>query len=211
MGCMWRNSVWIVRQQGACAQRLKGVEHAGACCIIKTNPAPGQLCRTQDRNEGTMNGFLCVTMTAALRGEGMVRGPCYGRTAWVCALRNYSGMWGDMPKTKNLSCIQGNLTLLGCLWRNITIPSKGWAWKLHWMELMEVLCAGLRLLQEFNGGDKVFFSSSWRWMSSDSKSKICGFVHTGFKSSPYHVSAKRPKPRGTTLLYWLMNILTSVM
>lgn len=28
-----------------------------------------------------MNGFLCVTMTAALSGEGMVRGPCYGLAA----------------------------------------------------------------------------------------------------------------------------------
>lgn len=59
--------------------------------------APGQLCSTRDcRNEGTMNGFLCVTMTAALSGEGTVRGPppphrpfCYGQAAvnvrvWEC-------------------------------------------------------------------------------------------------------------------------------
>lgn len=125
-GHVWRNFVWIVKQLGGCEQRLRGVERAGACCIIKTSPAPGQLFRTQDcRNERPMNGFLCVTMTAALSEEGMVRGPCYGWAAlsvWVCmyvreseresTLRNYSGMWGYMPETKNLSHIQWNLTLL---------------------------------------------------------------------------------------------------
>lgn len=75
---MWRNV-----EPASDERRLGGVERAGACRSSKTSLAPGQLCC---RNEGTMNGFLCVTMTAALSSEGTVRGPCYGHTAPnVCA------------------------------------------------------------------------------------------------------------------------------
>lgn len=44
------------------------MERAGACCTMKTSPARGQLCSTQEkrRNESPMNGSLCATMTAAL-------------------------------------------------------------------------------------------------------------------------------------------------
>lgn len=66
-----------MKQLGSCKECLRVVERAGACCIIKTSSAPGQLFRTQDcRNESPMNGFLCATITAALSEEGMVRGAC---------------------------------------------------------------------------------------------------------------------------------------
>lgn len=43
------------------------------------------------------------------------------------------------------------------LWRNIATPSKDLAWEPHWMGLMEVLCTGLRLLEEFYWCDEMFF------------------------------------------------------
>lgn len=51
----------------------RGVERAEACFIAETSAAPGQLYRAQDyRNEGTKNGFLCLTISVALSGEGTI-------------------------------------------------------------------------------------------------------------------------------------------
>lgn len=173
----WRTRVEEFCMNSEEARRLQVVpQGCGACWGLlhyKDRHAPSQLCRTQDcRNESLMNGLLCVTMTVALSDQGNVRGPRNRWAVWVCmsvrervsTLRNYSGMWGRMPKTKNLSHIQRNLTLL--LWRNITILSKGLACEPHWMELMEVLCTGLILLEKFNWWAEI--SSCW-WISSNSR------------------------------------------
>lgn len=99
------------KQLGGCEQHLGCVERAGACRIMKTSPAPGQLCRTQGcRNESAMNGFLCATMTAALSGEGMVRGLRYGQAALslsvcvsVCARRRRVRVYtGKLPRNARI-------------------------------------------------------------------------------------------------------------
>ena len=130
---------------------------------MKTSPAPGQLCRTQGcRNESAMNGFLCATMTAALSGEGMVRGLRYGQAALslsvcvcvcvcVCARRRRVRVYtGKLPRNARIHAKDKEFESHSrepyppprLLWRNITTPSKGLAREPHWMELMEVLCAG---------------------------------------------------------------------
>lgn len=86
---VWRKFLRIVGEEkklGVCELCLRGVERAGACCIIKTSPTPSQLCCTQNcRNEGTMNGFHCVTMTAAFSGKATVRGlSCRDAAPSVC-------------------------------------------------------------------------------------------------------------------------------
>lgn len=174
----WRTRVEEFCMNSEEARRLQVVpQGCGACWGLlhyKDRHAPSQLCRTQDwRNESPMNGLLCVTMTVALGDQGNVRGPCNGWAVWVCMsvceseyteklLRNVR----THAKDKEFESHSTESYPSSLLWRNITVLSKGLACEPHWMELMEVLCTGLILLEKFNWWAEI--SSCW-WISSNSR------------------------------------------
>lgn len=128
------------KKLGVCELCLRGVERAGACCIIKTSPTPSQLCCTQNcRNEGTMNGFHCVTMTAAFSGKATVRGlSCRDAAPSVCVCLCACVHWEITQECED-TCQRQRICILLALWRNITIPSKSLSRQPHWIELIKVL------------------------------------------------------------------------
>lgn len=100
----------------------------GPAALWRQLPAHSQLRRSQDsRNERPMNGLFCATITElGQEGNGQRSSAADGqhpaRKTRESTLRNYSGMPGSVPKTKNPSHIQWNLIPFRLLWRNGAIP-----------------------------------------------------------------------------------------